>query len=57
MEIVTQLLQAHPVTFEVLAVIGVIDLALGVISKHTPFKWDDNLYSMLHGLLTAMRPK
>ena len=33
---------------EVLAAIGAIDIALGIITKLTPWKVDDNVYAFLH---------
>lgn len=37
-----------------LAFMGSIDLFLGVISKNTPWKWDDNLYSIVHEVVTNL---
>lgn len=47
--------QAHWV--DILAVLGGLDLILGIVSKWTPFKWDDNLYSLLHGFIAKLGKK
>lgn len=39
---------------EVLALIGAVDIALGVITKWTPAKWDDNLYAVLHSWIDKL---
>ena len=47
--------QAHWV--DVLAVIGAIDIILGIITKWTPTKWDDNIYAWLHSLISRLLGK
>ena len=42
---------------QVLAVIGAIDLLLGVITKWTPCTWDDNLYAILHSWIAKIPPQ
>lgn len=42
---------------EVLAAIGALDVLLGIITKLTPIKWDDNLYSVLHGWIAKLVKK
>jgi len=49
------LVKAHWV--EVLAAIGAIDVLLGIITKLTPFKWDDNLYVVLHNWISKLVKK
>lgn len=49
------LVKAHWV--EVLAAIGAIDILLGIITKLTPFKWDDNAYAILHNLISKIGKK
>ena len=39
---------------EILLIVGAIDIILGIVSKHTPWKWDDSLYSLLHGLVMKL---
>ena len=58
MEIITNLItmvKAHWV--DVLAVIGAVDIILGIVTKLTPFTWDDNVYSMLHGWIAKLVKK
>lgn len=49
------LVKAHWV--EVLAGIGAIDILLGIITKLTPFKWDDNLYVVFHNAVSKLVKK
>ncbi len=42
---------------EVLAVIGAVDIILGVIVKFTPVKWDDNLYVAFHNAVSKLGKK
>lgn len=42
---------------EVLAVIGAIDIILGVVVKFTPVKWDDNLYVAFHNAVAKLGKK
>lgn len=42
---------------EVLACIGAIDVLLGVITKLTPVKWDDNLYVAFHNAVAKLGKK
>jgi hypothetical protein len=50
-----QFIQAHWV--EILAVIGGIDIILGVVVKWTPVKWDDSVYTILHSWVDKLAPK
>jgi len=43
---IIEVVKAHWV--EVLAIIGAIDIVLGIVTKWTPTKWDDNVYVFLH---------
>ena len=47
-----QLIQAHWV--EILALLGAVDLILGIVAKWTPFVWDDNVYAILHSLVSRL---
>lgn len=47
--------QAHWI--DILAVVGAVDLALGIITKWTPTTWDDNLYSAFHSFVLRFLPK
>lgn len=49
------LVKAHWV--EVLAAIGALDVLLGVITKLTPTKVDDNIYSIVHGWIAKLVKK
>lgn len=49
------LVQAHWI--DVLALIGAIDLALGIVTKWTPSKWDDNAYAILHSWTSRLLGK
>lgn len=42
---------------EVLALIGAVDVILGVITKFTPNKWDDNFYSIFHNFISRLVKK
>lgn len=42
---------------EVLAAIGAVDVLLGIITKLTPIKWDDNAYAILHGWIAKLGKK
>ena len=42
---------------EVLAVIGAVDIILGVIVKFTPVKWDDNFYGAFHNAVSKLGKK
>jgi len=42
---------------EVLALIGAIDLALGIVTKWTPTKFDDNVYAVLHSWTSRLLGK
>lgn len=42
---------------EVLAAIGAVDVLLGVITKLTPTKIDDNIYSIIHGWIAKLGKK
>ena len=39
---------------EIMVLIAALDIILGVMSKHTPWKWDDNLYSIVHTLVAKL---
>ena len=47
--------KAHWVEF--LAILGGIDLILGIITKWTPTAWDDNVYAFLHSLISRLLGK
>lgn len=58
MEIITNLIalgKNHWV--EILAVLGAVDIILGVVTKLTPVKWDDNVYTMLHNWISKLVKK
>ena len=42
---------------EILAILGGLDLILGVITKWTKVEWDDNLYSAFHNWITKLGKK
>ena len=42
---------------EILAVIGAVDVILGIVSKMTPWTWDDSVYTMLHSLVSKLGGK
>lgn len=42
---------------DILALIGAVDLALGIITRLTPSQWDDNLYSVVHGWVSKLLKK
>jgi hypothetical protein len=42
---------------DVLAIIGAVDIALGVIVKLTPCKWDNNVYTLLHNWIAKLLVK
>lgn len=52
---VISLFKAHWV--EVLAALGAIDVLLGIITKLTPVKWDDNVYAIIHGWIAKLAVK
>lgn len=52
---IVSLVKTHWV--EVLAGIGAVDVLLGIITKLTPFKWDDNLYVVLHNAISKLVKK
>lgn len=33
---------------EILAIIGAVDVILGIVVSWTPFTWDNNVYTILH---------
>jgi len=41
----------------VLAVIGGVDVILGVVVSWTPFKWDDNVYEIVHKIFKKLLGK
>lgn len=49
---IVALVQVHWV--EVLALIGAVDLILGIVSKWTPTKIDDNVYAVLHSWISRL---
>lgn len=53
--VIVQAVQAHWV--EVLAIIGAVDLILGIVTKWTPFSWDDNFYAILHSWTSRLLGK
>ena len=42
---------------EILAIIGGIDIILGVIVKWTPVNWDDQVYTILHSWISQLLGK
>lgn len=54
MAIVT-FVQSHWV--EILAVIGAVDIILGIVVKWTPVSWDDSCYTILHSWIDKLAPK
>ena len=42
---------------EILALIGAIDIALGIIVKWTKWTWDDSVYAILHNLVSKFWKK
>lgn len=42
---------------EILAIIGAIDLILGIVSKWTPTKIDDNIYAFIHKYIEKLVSK
>lgn len=58
MEIISQIVpffQAHWI--DILAIIGAVDVILGIVTKLTPFAWDDNVYTLLHGYISKLVKK
>lgn len=58
MEIVQQvitLVKDHWV--DILALIGAIDVALGIVTKLTASTWDDNVYAVLHSWIAKLGKK
>lgn len=47
--------KAHLV--ELLALIGAVDVILGIVTKFTPFTWDDNVYAILHKWIEKLGKK
>lgn len=47
--------KAHLV--EVLALVGAVDVILGVVTKFTKATWDDNLYAQFHNLVAKLGKK
>lgn len=52
---IINLVKDHWVEF--LAAIGAVDVLLGVITKLTPTKIDDNIYSIIHGWIAKLGKK
>jgi hypothetical protein len=52
---IISLLKTHWV--EVLAVIGAVDVILGIITKFTPTKIDDNVYALVHKWILKLTVK
>lgn len=42
---------------EILAVIGAVDIILGIITKWTPTKIDDNIYAFIHNFIARFVKK
>jgi hypothetical protein len=42
---------------EILAIIGAVDIILGIVVKWTPVKWDDSVYTFLHNLIGKLVKK
>ena len=49
---IISLVKAHWV--EVLALIGAVDVILGIVTKLTPVTWDDNLYVVVHKWISKL---
>lgn len=41
----------------ILAIIGALDIILGIVSKWTPWNWDDSVYAILHSLIAKLGGK
>jgi hypothetical protein len=55
MEQIINLLKDHWV--EVLAIIGAVDIILGIVVKWTPTQIDDSVYTFLHNLVSKLVKK
>lgn len=53
--VITGFVQANWI--EVLAIIGAIDIVLGIITKWTPTKVDDNVYAVIHSWTSKLLGK
>jgi Co/Zn/Cd efflux system component len=42
---------------EVLAIIGAVDIILGIVVKWTKWTWDDSVYAFLHNLIAKLVKK
>ena len=42
---------------DLLAIIGAVDVILGIITRLTPFTWDDNVYTLLHKAIAGLIKK
>ena len=41
----------------ILAIIGAVDVVLGIVVAWTPVQWDNNLYAILHKAITGLLQK
>lgn len=56
MESIIELFKAHWV--EILAIIGAVDIILGIVVKWTKATWDDSVYAWIHNLIAKLvKPK
>lgn len=42
---------------EILALIGALDIVLGIITKWTPVTWDDSVYAVVHNWVAKLGAK
>lgn len=42
---------------EILAIIGALDIILGIVVKWTKVTWDDSVYAFLHSLVSKLGGK
>ena len=52
---IVKLVQEHWI--DILAVIGAVDIILGVIVKLTKTEWDNNVYAIVHGWIAKLGGK
>ena len=57
MSMVSAFTLAHPFISDLLVILGGLHMILGIVSKWTPWKWDDNLYSILHDIMVNVLSK
>jgi len=49
------LVKAHWI--DILAILGAVDIVLGIVSKWTPTKIDDNIYAIIHKAIAKLVKK